>query len=68
MSWRAREAFQRKQCPTRLLKDKEMAPVGGWYQECQPHTTGVQKSGVMEERMRPVAQRTKAPSIRPVPC
>lgn len=36
--------------------------------ERQPHTMGVQKSGVMEERTCPVARRTKAPGIRPVPC
>lgn len=45
-----------------------MASAGGWYHKHSPHTMGVHKSGVMEERTCPVAQRTRALGVRPVLC
>lgn len=45
-----------------------MASAGGWYHRPQPHIMEVHKSGVMEERTCPVAQRTRSPGVRPVPC
>lgn len=49
------------------FKGQGMAPAARWYHEHPPHTMRVHKSGVMEERTSPVAQRTRAPGVGPAP-
>lgn len=43
----------------------DIQPVGGT--RSINHAMGVQKSGVMQKRMSPVAQRTRGPDVSPVP-